>query len=154
MLYSMDRDTSPNRDAVKSRMYESQRRLESMEELIEKLIECSDGGDIIVVEGKRDIVSLRRLGVRGQMEEATHRPLLDLSEELSCTCKRIIVLTDWDHRGGILAQKLSDNLRYFGTDIDTDIRERISSLVKKEVKDVESLHTYVSKLRILVAHRH
>jgi len=149
----MDHGTSSSRGPTsKSRMYEAQRRLEEMEELIKELIECSDGGDIIVVEGKRDIVSLRRLGVRGQMEKATHRPLMDISEDLSGKSERIIVLTDWDRRGEILAQKLSDNLRYFGTDIDTDIRERISLLVKKEVKDVESLYTYVNKLRTLVSH--
>ncbi len=59
----------------------------------------------------------------------------------------IIVLTDWDTKGGILAKKIRDHLAVYGIMPNKQIRSRIRNLVKKRIKDVESLSGYAAKLR-------
>ncbi len=128
----------------------ARKRLEVLEELIDDLSTRSLEGSIIVVEGKRDVVSLRNLGIEGPIETSTHSPVLELSGKLAEKGKEIIVLTDWDRRGDLLGSKVSADLRYLGQNVDTDFRIRLSSLVKKEIKDVESLYSYMEKMRVCV----
>lgn len=137
-------------DHLKAPFSDYQWRLESIEVILAELIECSNNGDIILAEGKRDIVSLKKLGVNGSIELVTQSPLTEISERVASENKRVIVLTDWDRRGNILATKLSEDLVYLGADVDVQLRDKLSSLVRKEIKDVESLYTYVIKLRKIV----
>ena len=123
------------------------KRLELFEGLIDEIIERTRSGAVIVVEGKRDIIALKKLGITGHIETSTHQPLLVFAESLAKDTTEIIILTDWDRRGDILADKITTYLQNVGITPDLDIRRRISSLVKREVKDVESLHTYVVKLK-------
>ncbi|ATU09202.1 hypothetical protein BKM01_01680 [Methanohalophilus portucalensis] len=130
-----------------SSMYEIKRRYELLDELLKELIKCSDEGDIILVEGKRDVSSLRSLGIHGIIKKVTHIPLLDLSEKLRDMDRCVIILTDWDRRGNILADKISSDLEYMDVDVDTSIRNRLVSLVQKEIKDVESLDSHMKKMK-------
>nr|WP_300607189.1 toprim domain-containing protein [Methanohalophilus sp.] len=104
----------------------------------------------MVVEGKRDVASLRKLGIMGPIETSTHIPVLELSVKLVEKGKEIIILTDWDRRGDLLSSKISSDLQYLGLKVDTDFRMTLSSLVKKEIKDVESLYSYMKKMRSCV----
>ena len=124
-----------------------QKRLELFEAIIEEIIEHARSGAVIVVEGKRDIIALKKLGIAGHIETSTHQPLLIFAESLAKGTTQIIILTDWDRRGDILADKITTYLQNIGIAPDLDIRRRISSLVKREVKDVESLYTYMVKLK-------
>ncbi|NPE30884.1 toprim domain-containing protein [Methanococcoides sp. SA1] len=135
---------------MKAPFSDYQWRLESIELILAELVESSNNGDIILAEGKRDIVSLKKLGINGSIELVTQSPLSEISERVASENKRVIVLTDWDRRGNILAAKLSEDLVYLGADVDMQLRDKLSSLVKKEIKDVESLYTYVIKLRKIV----
>ncbi|MCO5380868.1 MAG: hypothetical protein NHB15_00980 [Methanosarcina barkeri] len=58
------------------------KRLERIEELLSELSEYSGRGAIIIVEGKRDILSLKRLGIEGNFELATRHSLLISRREL------------------------------------------------------------------------
>jgi 5S rRNA maturation endonuclease (ribonuclease M5) len=138
------------KDHLKGPFSDYQWRLEAVEAILVELTECSNNGDIILAEGKRDIISLRKLGINGPIELVTQSPLTEISERVASEKKRVIVLTDWDRRGNILAAKLSEDLVYLGADVDMQLRDKLSSLVKKEIKDVESLYTYVIKLRKIV----
>lgn len=133
-------------------IYPYRKRLERVEELLEEVALSCQEGAIIIVEGKRDIASLEKLGIRGRIEPATHHSLITFSEGLAKTGKQLIILTDWDRRGDILAEKITGYLRNLGVEPDLRTRELLSSLVKKEVKDVESLYTYVVKLRDMVGY--
>ncbi|WP_236622725.1 toprim domain-containing protein [Methanococcoides methylutens] len=142
------------RPHLKAPLFVYQRKLELIEELLEEMLDHSNNGDLIVVEGKRDVISLRKLGFQGDIELATHRPLTEVSARIVDTGKKVMVLTDWDRRGDLLASKISEDLRYFGIDVDMNMRERLSSMVKKEIKDVESLYSYVAKLRKIAGSSH
>jgi len=104
------------------------------------------------VEGKRDVIALKKLGFRGDIETASHQPLLNFSETIANTGKDVIILTDWDRRGSLLASTIARYMRNLGTEPNLAIRGHLKSLVKKEIKDVESLYTYVMKLRKITGH--
>ena len=126
---------------------EYRKRLELFEAIIDEMIERTQSGAVVVVEGKRDIIALKKLGITGHIETSTHQPLLVFAENLAKDATQIIILTDWDRRGDILADRITTYLQNIGITPDLDIRRRISSLVKREVKDVESLYTYMVKLK-------
>ncbi len=129
------------------RAIEDIERLESIDAIILELRTLSDSGAIIVVEGIRDVDSLRSLGINGDIRLACQKPLLEFTENLSKSGKEIVLLTDWDKKGGITARKIINHLLTYGIIPNTDLRSRIGSLVKKRIKDIESLNKYVNKLR-------
>jgi 5S rRNA maturation endonuclease (ribonuclease M5) len=59
---------------------------------------------------------------------------------------KAVILTDWDRKGDIIANDLSAQMNSLGVRSDTTVRTRLSSLSKKYVKDVESLHLLVRRL--------
>ena len=122
-------------------------RLERLEELILELQALADSGAIIVVEGRKDAESLRMLGIKGEIRLASQQPLLEFTEFLSKSGKEIVLLMDWDKKGGMVARKIIRYLLDYGIMPNTDIRSRIRALTKKRIKDIESLNNYVSKLR-------
>jgi len=124
------------------------RRLERIEELFSELSEYSERGAIIIVEGKRDVLSLKRLGIEGNFELATRHPLFNFSERISRLGSEVIILTDWDRRGDLLAVKLSEYFEHFGLKPELQIRNKLKLICQKEIKDIESLYTYVSRLRL------
>lgn len=132
---------------MNTRTLEDIERLKNLEEIILELRTLADTGAIIVVEGRRDIESLRQLGINGEMRLASQQPLLEFTEQLSRSGKEIVVLTDWDKKGGIIARKIIDQLQFYGIIPNTDIRSRIGILVKKRIKDIESLYNYVDRMR-------
>lgn len=132
---------------MNTRTLEDIERLEDIEEIILELQALADTGAIIVVEGRRDVASLRSLGINGEIRLASQQPLLEFTEQLSKSGKEIVILTDWDKRGGMMARKIIDDLLFYGVVPNTDIRSRIGILVRKSIKDIESLNSYVSRMR-------
>lgn len=124
------------------------KRLERIEELLSELSEYSEGGAIIIVEGKRDVLSLKRLGIEGNFELATRHSLFNFSERIAQFGSQVVILTDWDRRGDLLALKLSGYFESYGLKPELEIRNKLRLISQKEIKDVESLYTYVSKLRL------
>jgi 5S rRNA maturation endonuclease (ribonuclease M5) len=120
---------------------------ESLEELISSLVEASDDGAAIIVEGVRDERSLRDLGVRGPIVRASGRPALELAEETAGAFKAVVILTDWDRAGEELAKKMELHLQGTGAKVDFEKRERLKRMVRREIKDVESLSRFVERVR-------
>jgi 5S rRNA maturation endonuclease (ribonuclease M5) len=132
---------------MNTRTLEDIERLESIDEIIVELRELAETGAIIVVEGRKDVESLRSLGIKGEMWLACQQPLLKFTEQLSSSGKEIVLLTDWDKKGGMTARKIINHLQAYGINPNTDIRSRIGALVRKRIKDIESLNNYINKLR-------
>lgn len=124
------------------------KRLERIEELLLELSESAERGAVIIVEGKRDILSMKKLGIKGSFELATRYSLFNFSERIASLGCEVIILTDWDRRGDLLAAKLSEYFENFGVKPDLQIRNKLKLISQKEIKDIESLYTYVSKLRV------
>lgn len=122
---------------------------EALEELIASLQDASTGGAVIIVEGRRDESALRSLGIGGPVMMASHRSALDLAEDAARNYSQIIMLTDWDEKGEEMALNIEQLLRSVGSRADMDIRSRLKRLVRKEIKDVESLDFYVERMRAI-----
>ena len=99
------------------------------------------------MEGRRDRESLRALGALGPVIMASQKPALALAEDVAREHREIIVLTDWDEKGEEMALQIEKLLRCSGSRGDVEIRSRLKRLVKKEIKDVESLSSYVERMR-------
>lgn len=120
---------------------------EALEDIIASLQEASAEGAVIIVEGRRDESALRSLGIGGPVMTASYRSALDLAEDVSRNYSKIIMLTDWDEKGEEMALNIEQHLRSVGSKADMDIRSRLKRLVRKEIKDVESLDFYVERMR-------
>jgi len=123
--------------------------LMALEELISALLDASSQGAAVIVEGRRDLLALRALGLPGPVIMASRRPALYLADEAARNYPHIILLTDWDKKGDEMCKTIERHLRSAGSRPDGDIRSRIKKLVKKEIKDVESLSHYAEKMREL-----
>ena len=127
----------------------------SKEEMIEELqkwvqdLNDRDEDIIIVVEGKKDIESLKNIGVECRMVhmnkglsvltylesiKSNARPFEDLGD-----FDTMIILTDWDRTGGRLAHKLKDACQNLAVTFDMNPRMQLAKLTGKWVRDVESL---------------
>ena len=120
---------------------------DSLEEVIESLQETSDRGAAIIVEGPRDRRSLRDLGIKGPIIMASQRSALELAESAAEEFDEIVVLTDWDRTGEELAQRMERHLRCTQSHANLEIRKRLKQLVRREIKDVESLSRFVERVR-------
>jgi len=85
----------------------------SLEDLEKALSELRDENEIIpiVVEGDKDIEALRKLDLNGEIISVnTGTSLTDFCDRIASKYKEIIILTDWDRRGGYLCHTIRKNL--------------------------------------------
>ncbi len=127
-------------------MRDAREMLEELEELLLQLKERPEG-TVILVEGRKDRAALACLGIGGEIVQVQDaRGIFGVAEELAKTGRDAIVLTDWDRKGGQLAELLRNALKANGVRYDDTIRARMSALGKKEIKDIESLPAFMSFL--------
>ena len=115
----------------------------SVEEILEfekelgELMERSENGAVVIVEGARDRECLILLGVRGRIVEASNRPADDIAEEVCTFSNDVLIFTDADRRGLVLAERLLKAFECRGVIPDIKISRRMLSLCR--VKSVESM---------------
>jgi len=131
--------TARNKDAV--------RRYEMIERVLQELMEQSDDGAAIVVEGRNDESTLRNLGICGAIESPNGQSLMQFADSLARNYGSAVVLTDWDRRGNELSTRIAMYLRSRDVVIDTDLRTRLKKLVQKDIKDVQGLERHILKLQ-------
>jgi len=126
-----------------------ERRMEEIQRLFDSLIAEAAGGTPIIVEGPRDRLSLERLEVKGDIvsAKASGRSLLDVLNEIE-TCGRdeVILLLDFDKRGREMTSRLAKNLESRRIKVNLIFWKKLSSLVGRDIKDIEGLATYVQTL--------
>jgi len=109
----------------------------------------------IIVEGEYDRRALRALGVEGDVRLINEgSTIFGLCESIAAGHREAIILTDWDVRGGRLARQLRDGLAANGVRFDEELRARFTRLCRKDITDVESLHTFVERVSEHVASGH
>src|SRR5207253_4962033 len=117
-----------------------------LEKVIEDLAEKNRLAPIIV-EGEYDRRALRALGVEGDVRLINEGSTsFGLCESIAASHREAIILTDWDVRGGRLARQLRDALAANGVRFDEELRARLTRLCRKDITDVESLHTFVERV--------
>jgi 2,5-diamino-6-(ribosylamino)-4(3H)-pyrimidinone 5'-phosphate reductase len=125
-------------------------RIEKIQELIDRLVLESQKGILLVVEGKKDINSLRELCVEGPIILAKNsgKSLTDLCLYIEEKAFReVILLLDFDRKGVEMTKKLKQRLENVGIKPNLYYWEELKSLTGRELKDVEGLATYIKNLK-------
>ena len=117
--------------------------------LLDKLIEKSVEGSVILVEGSRDASALRLLGVKGSIccVKTIRIPLYDFLWKYIDSDVELIILTDFDRRGSQLLGKIASYLEHSGKHPNLSFWMKLNSLLSRDVKDVEGLPSYLKIIR-------
>ena len=112
-------------------MKKIRRQKEALEKLILLITEINMYIDVVIVEGPRDVESIRSLGCGAKIEvlNQVKKSDFDLAEQISSKFRRVLVLTDFDEAGLKLNQKFSSLLERNGTTVETGIRHRFGRLM-------------------------
>ena len=104
----------------------------------------------IVVEGKRDTIALRKLGIEEEIIEINDgKSLLSTVERISQSfgsSHQFIILMDWDKTGNKLAKQLISYGEACDLIPNDKFRQALSKLTAKEISCVEELPTFVQGL--------
>ncbi|MBS7644808.1 MAG: toprim domain-containing protein [Candidatus Bathyarchaeia archaeon] len=122
---------------------------DGLSKAIQDLRELSNEGTPIIVEGKNDVDSLKKIGVNGRILKikGSNMSLQDFIYSLSSE-EEAIILTDFDREGDEIASELMEELTKIGVKANNVIRRRIRRLVGREVAEVEALPNYLMKLAL------
>ena len=122
-------------------------RLESIEECLARLSELADD-HVILVEGLKDVDALRAVGIDGEFYcvQSGGGPL-KAAEHVWRGGRPAVIMTDWDRRGGNLADSLRRDLESLCVEYDDTVRRDLAVLCRPYSKDVESLDSVVRLLR-------
>ncbi len=120
-------------------------RAERLRQVIETLYEANKRVPVIV-EGKRDSIALRKLGLVGEII-TLHRgkSLYDFCEDIVERFSKVILLLDWDEKGESLYRALSRNLSGQWEEF-AAFRELLKILCQKDVKDIEGIPRLLLRL--------
>jgi 5S rRNA maturation endonuclease (ribonuclease M5) len=120
-------------------------RVERLKEVFEALYEINKRIPIIV-EGKRDIRALRKIGLVGDIISLhTGKGLYEFCDDISERFHKIILLIDWDEKGEGIFKNLSSNLRGMWEEFSA-FREIIKILCQKDIKDIEGIPSLLERL--------
>ncbi len=98
---------------------------------------------IIVVEGKRDVAALKRLGITKTVMQLD-APLFKIVERVAAQTKNVIILTDLDVEGRKLYHELATQFQRMHVKINDSLR---SLLFHTQLRHIEGLDTFVEHLR-------
>lgn len=128
--------------------------LKAREERIQHVLEClmqeSVKGTPIIVEGKKDVESLRQLGVEGEIicAKTGGKSRLDLIRNVEESgAREVILLFDFDRRGKEWTETVTQQLETARIKPDLTFWRELMRFTGKEVKDVEGLATYMQTLK-------
>ncbi len=118
--------------------------------IVEELSSCVEQGMPILIEGKKDEEALRELGINGNIIKVSGSglKLFEVAEIATKTSSKVIILTDFDKKGDILAKKLSEDIQSLGSHPDLNIRKNIIKITRRYIKDIESLPKHMKQLEL------
>lgn len=128
----------------------TEKRLEKIQKLLERLEKKSVMGTPIVVEGRNDVQALHRLDISGDiiLAKSSGKCFLDVLEEIKQRGRReVILLFDFDRSGKEWTRRLSRCLEGMKVTPNLLFWRRLLGLVGHDVKDIEGLATYLETLK-------
>ena len=131
-------------EKLRNRYMDYEKSLEDLEKAILELREENKTVPIIV-EGDKDVEALRRLDVLGEIIRFNiGLSIPDFCDMISQKYKSIILLTDWDRKGGFLCSTIKKNLESRVT-CNTRYREIIAK--RSMIRTLEGLPSWIETLR-------
>ncbi len=121
--------------------------LQRIEELEELLVELREDNRMvpIIVEGEKDIAALRRLEMPGKIIGFNKgQSVSDFCDRIAEKHRKIILLTDWDWRGGRLCSSIKKHLEN-RVDCNIGFRQMLARLCT--CRTVEGLPAWLETLQ-------
>lgn len=118
--------------------------------IIEELKICAEQGMPILIEGKKDEVALKKLGIDGTFIKVSGSglKLFEIAEKSVKSSSKVIILTDFDKKGEQLAKRLAGDIQSLGSYPNLEIRRKIMGITRKFIKDIESLPRHMEQLEL------
>ena len=99
----------------------------------------------IIVEGEKDIEALNKLEIKGTIIRVNSGfSLTDFCDKLAGEYKEIIILTDWDRRGGFLCHTIKKNLE---GRVNCNIEYRGIFAKNSMIRTLEGLPSWIETLK-------
>ncbi len=127
-----------------------QEKEEKVTEALNLLVEESANGTPILVEGKKDVQTLRTLGVLGPVVtvKTGGKSYLDIVSEIEKQKPtKVMLLLDFDRRGKQGTNRIRHNLESTGIKVDLEVWLTLLGSVGKDVQCIEGLATYLESLK-------
>jgi 5S rRNA maturation endonuclease (ribonuclease M5) len=123
-------------------------RLERFRKLIDRLAYESEKGGVIIVEGRRDRDSLRKMGIEGPIlcTQSSRKSTVGFVEGLG-QIRDVVVLTDFDRQGVYLAKRLTRVLNAQGVRTNLTLWRDLRGLTRSDVRSVEELPKFQQRLQ-------
>jgi 5S rRNA maturation endonuclease (ribonuclease M5) len=100
----------------------------------------------VIVEGKKDSIALRKLGLTGEILILHRgRSLYEFCEDIMESFSKVVILLDWDDKGDSLFKTISRYLIGYWEEFSA-FREAIKILCQKDIKDVEGIPKLLLRL--------
>jgi 5S rRNA maturation endonuclease (ribonuclease M5) len=119
--------------------------LDFLSEFIHELNHISREGDLLLVEGVRDVRAMRGVGYRGPILTISSISKGDSKSRLAAS-KRVIILTDLDREGRQLAARYAKSLTHGGLTISLLYRRRLLAASRGVFRHVENLQRFAHLL--------
>jgi 5S rRNA maturation endonuclease (ribonuclease M5) len=126
------------------------RKAERLAKLLEKLSAEAKRGTPIVVEGQKDVASLKQLGVDGDFvsSKTQGKSFLDILTEIERRrVTEVILLLDFDRRGVEWTHRLKQHLEKTRIKPNLTFWNELYGLVGRDLKDIEGLAAYLETLK-------
>ncbi len=124
-------------------------RFEELLRVLADLAEENVEDDVpIIVEGRHDLESLRKLGCQGRILVLhSGETLFGFCESVGREARRAILLVDWDRKGAILHDSVGRGLEAVGVKVNDRYRGELKRWINAQTKDIESIAPYVERGR-------
>lgn len=123
--------------------------IEEVKLALDELVEMNNSVPVIV-EGVKDRRALRKLGLTGKIITINRgMSLSDFSDWVSERYEKVIILSDWDRRGGSICRRLKELLK--GRVIyNVEVRQRLSKFAM--IKKVEGIPSWLETMMVKLTH--
>ena len=121
--------------------------IDGLHEFIDMLNEEAESGSLIVVEGKRDVEALNRIGFNGNLTILNHfKGITDFVDNHCQIRNKIILLLDMDRTGKHLTSKLVSQLQHKGNNVNLFYKKSLAKITNGKIRQVEELAAYAPNL--------
>ena len=117
--------------------------IDRLREFIDMLNYESENGSVVVVEGKRDVEALVRIGFNGNATTFNRfKGIADFVDNQHLLRKKIILLLDMDRTGKYLTSRLLAQLQHKGNNVSLFYKKTLAKITNGKIRHVEELATY------------